>query len=508
MKTKTYFLILSLFASLFMHAQDQDNRVLFIATDGYNTGEFWQPYFGLLAAGYEIDVASDRTGLIDGAGKHEELDYRHGIHYPEINPDDYIALVIPGGYSPAKLEKYDGVIDLIKEFNNQEKPIAAICHGPRLLAKAGVLENKRATCWYEIKDEVPETWSSRQLGTYYDDPVVKDGNLITSRYPGDGTAFTKAIINDLCDGSRPDFSNIHVLAIDAGANRKMQYAFTITGLPAQGIKVTRVRQHQLKEITYTDYSHVLILGGPDMENLTDNKPFQKLIASVSQDNTAFIPAEDNKANGFTSDVNLFSDNLEKAVVNTMKWLRPAAEMKRVTEEPSYNAVIALAPGFNEEVYFFMKNYLMVKGYQVAVAGHAKGSIKSLNGLIVPVDFSFSEDKALQAQPLIVAPGGLSPGMEKDDSIRQQWILDKWKNGAYLVSFGFDSWRLANREEFDNQPVSATEQVRWKFKKGGKFSEEKVNETETRFITAKGSSAIPEVVNLMDNIFLTNLMKHD
>jgi protease I len=102
---------------------------------------------------------------------------------------EFDALVIPGGHAPDRMRMRHAMVDLTRAMSADGKPVAAICHGPQLLISAGVLRGRTVTCWPSIAIDVTNAG-----GLYVDRPVVRDGNLITSRKPADVPQFTAALI--------------------------------------------------------------------------------------------------------------------------------------------------------------------------------------------------------------------------------------------------------------------------------------------------------------------------
>jgi protease I len=116
--------------------------------------------------------------------------------------DDFDALILPGGVrNPDQLRLHVNVIELIKAFDRQDKPIGAICHGPWLLVEADLLRGKTATSWPSIRTDLRNAGAS-----LVDEAAVTDGNIVTSRNPDDVEAFTSALI-DLIEGF-PEVSEI------------------------------------------------------------------------------------------------------------------------------------------------------------------------------------------------------------------------------------------------------------------------------------------------------------
>jgi protease I len=101
-------------------------------------------------------------------------------------------VIVPGGYAPDRLRRYQEVLDFVREAYDKGRIVASICHGPWVLISAGILKGKEVTCFKAIKDDVMNAG-----GNYVDREVVIDDNLITSRYPDDLPAFCKEIINAL-----------------------------------------------------------------------------------------------------------------------------------------------------------------------------------------------------------------------------------------------------------------------------------------------------------------------
>ena len=124
-----------------------------------------------------MDVATEDGG--EFAGKHG-LGLKESRAIDEVNAADYALLYLPGGKAPANLRNNEQVLDLVRAFYKSNKPIAAICHGPQILAAADVIQGKRIACWPEIQDEIEDAGA-----TFVDEALVEDGQFITSRMPGD-----------------------------------------------------------------------------------------------------------------------------------------------------------------------------------------------------------------------------------------------------------------------------------------------------------------------------------
>jgi protease I len=171
--------------------QISNARVLIVATDGFEEWELFGPRQILQEQGAEVVLASLKRDPIqatihDDPGK----TIRPDLTIDEVNPDDFDALILPGGVrNPDQLRLHGNVIGLIRRFAEQGKPVAAICHGPWLLVEAGLVRGRTATSWPSIRTDL------RNAGAkVVDEAVVTDGNIVTSRKPEDIPAFVDAFV--------------------------------------------------------------------------------------------------------------------------------------------------------------------------------------------------------------------------------------------------------------------------------------------------------------------------
>jgi protease I len=178
-------------------------RLLIVATDGFEEWELFGPKEKLEGRGAEVVLASLKLDPIqatvhDDPGKTIRPDLTIG----QADADDFDALILPGGVrNPDTLRIHGDVIQLIRDFAEQGKPVAAICHGPWLLVEADLLRGRTATSWPSIRTDLRNAGAN-----VVDEPVVVDGNIVTSRKPDDVEAFTNAVI-DLVENA-PDVTEI------------------------------------------------------------------------------------------------------------------------------------------------------------------------------------------------------------------------------------------------------------------------------------------------------------
>jgi protease I len=139
--------------------------------------------------GAKVTIIGVEKGTIEGKkGGSLEADST----FDDASVDDFDALVIPGGGSPEQLRIHAEPVAFTRAFVESGKPVAAICHGAQLLISAKVLDGRTATCVKTIRDDVMNAGAN-----YVDEALVVDGNLITSRVPGDLPQFDEAIAKHL-----------------------------------------------------------------------------------------------------------------------------------------------------------------------------------------------------------------------------------------------------------------------------------------------------------------------
>lgn len=167
-------------------------RVAVIMTDLFEESEFTSPKKAILDAGHSFDLIGPEKGEI-AKGKNGEVEVEIEYGIDEVSPEDYDALLIPGGYSPDKLRGDERFLEFIRYFSRERKTIFSICHAPQLLVAADVLQGVEATAVPRIADDITNAG-----GKFINEPVVYDkSGLISSRTPDDLPQFNRAIIDRL-----------------------------------------------------------------------------------------------------------------------------------------------------------------------------------------------------------------------------------------------------------------------------------------------------------------------
>ncbi len=173
-----------------------DHSVAILITEGFQDEETLYPKEFLRERNAEVVVIGPAVETVTAYNSDQQVQIDKAV--ADVNVYEFSALVIPGGHSPGHLREIDEVVEFVADFYVTGRPIAAICHGPQLLIAAGIMEGKRATCFEGMSDELIDA------GAYYEDsPVVRDGNIITSRIPDDLEVFSDAIAAALVDPIEP-----------------------------------------------------------------------------------------------------------------------------------------------------------------------------------------------------------------------------------------------------------------------------------------------------------------
>ena len=170
-------------------------RVMILATNGFEQSELMKPKANLANAGIETEIVSLESGEIKGW---KDNGWGESVAVDKTVDDvssceGYDALLLPGGQmNPDILRMNERAVAIVREFGMADKPIAAICHAPWLLAEAGLIDGKTVTGWPSIRTDLKNAGAN-----VVDEEAAVDGNLITSRNPDDIPAFSKALIEML-----------------------------------------------------------------------------------------------------------------------------------------------------------------------------------------------------------------------------------------------------------------------------------------------------------------------
>jgi protease I len=166
----------------------KNKKVAILAADMFERVELEEPRQALEDAGADVEIVSIHDGEIRGFDHFDPANtVKVDRTVEEVSPDDYDALMIPGGVgNPDQLRGDESAVEFVRGFHQAGKPIAVICHGPWVLVESGVVRGKRVTSWPTLETDIRNAG-----GDWVDGEVVVDGNLVTSRKPDDLPAFNR-----------------------------------------------------------------------------------------------------------------------------------------------------------------------------------------------------------------------------------------------------------------------------------------------------------------------------
>lgn len=174
-----------------------NKKVAILVADGFEQEELTRPKEALENEGAITEIISLKSGKVKG------WDHTNwGDEFPvdktvqDVSADQYDALLLPGGVmNPDKLRKDKKAVELVKDFHSSRKPIASICHGPWLLAEAGIAKGLKCTSYESIRTDMENAGAS-----WSDQSVVTDNGIVTSRKPDDIPDFNRKMIEEFAEG--------------------------------------------------------------------------------------------------------------------------------------------------------------------------------------------------------------------------------------------------------------------------------------------------------------------
>jgi protease I len=175
----------------------QGKRIAIVAADMVERVELIEPRKALQAAGADTDLISLKPGAIRTFNHFDPAESeRVDKAVEEVDASDYAALMIPGGVgNPDQLRGDENMVAFVRDFFEQEKPVAAICHGPWVLIDAGVVRGRTMTSWPTLATDLRNAGAN-----WVDKEVVVDSGLVTSRKPDDIPAFNEKMIEEFAEG--------------------------------------------------------------------------------------------------------------------------------------------------------------------------------------------------------------------------------------------------------------------------------------------------------------------
>jgi protease I len=176
-------------------------KIAFVATDGVEQIEYTEPRKAVEQAGAEAHLVAPKRDQVQGFNHLDKADrFPVDVTVRDANPDDYDALVLPGGVAnPDALRINPDAVRFIGSFFEAGKPVAAICHASWTLVEADVVRGRTLTSWPSLKTDIRNAG-----GNWVDEEVHTDRGLVTSRKPADLPAFNAKMIEEFAEGVHPE----------------------------------------------------------------------------------------------------------------------------------------------------------------------------------------------------------------------------------------------------------------------------------------------------------------
>jgi len=167
------------------------SHIAVIIDDMFEDSEYTEPAKAFKAAGHKLThIGLKKNTSVKGKSEGTQVTIDQAVQ--DVAVEDFDALLIPGGYSPDHLRADEAAVKFVKKFFESNKPVFAICHAPQLLITAQVLNGRKVTGWKSIIQDIKNAGAQ-----FLDQEVVEDGNLISSRHPGDLPMFITASLSRL-----------------------------------------------------------------------------------------------------------------------------------------------------------------------------------------------------------------------------------------------------------------------------------------------------------------------
>ncbi len=166
-------------------------NIAVIMEDWFEDVEYTEPATAFKEAGHDLTLIGLEEGKVV-KGKRQEAEAIIQRSVEDVSVDEFDALLIPGGYSPDRLRAHEQAVRFVKEFVESGKPVFSICHAPQILITADVLKNREITGYTSIIQDIKNAGA-----LFVDAEVVVDGNLVSSRNPGDLPAFIRESLQKL-----------------------------------------------------------------------------------------------------------------------------------------------------------------------------------------------------------------------------------------------------------------------------------------------------------------------
>ncbi|CDQ21585.1 protease I [Halobacillus karajensis] len=170
----------------------EGKKIIQLVSKDFEDLELWYPLLRLQEEGATVHLVGEEAG-VEYPGKYG-VPATSDFAFEDINPADYDGVLVPGGWSPDKLRRYEKVIKIVRHMDENQKPIGQICHAGWVLISADILQGRKVTSTPGIKDDMINAG-----GKWFDEAVVQDAHIVSARRPPDLPPYAKAFVDLLAD---------------------------------------------------------------------------------------------------------------------------------------------------------------------------------------------------------------------------------------------------------------------------------------------------------------------
>ncbi|MBD1380370.1 type 1 glutamine amidotransferase domain-containing protein [Metabacillus arenae] len=168
----------------------KDKKVIALVSEDFEDLELWYPVLRLREEGATVHLVGEKAN-VTYKGKYG-VPAESDLSFQDVQADGYDAILVPGGWAPDKLRRYPEVLEMVRQMDQAKKPIGQICHAGWVLISAGILQGRKVTSTPGIKDDMTNAGAA-----WYDEAVIVDEHIISSRRPPDLPPYVRAFADVL-----------------------------------------------------------------------------------------------------------------------------------------------------------------------------------------------------------------------------------------------------------------------------------------------------------------------
>jgi|SRR5699024_104875 len=168
----------------------QGKKIVAVVAEDYNDLEHWYPVYRMQEEGAQVDIAgAEANATYQGQSG---IPAETSLAFSDLKAENYDGILIPGGWAPDKLRRYPELLEFVRAMDKAEKTIGQICHAGWVLVSADILKGRKVTSTPAIKDDMKNAGAN-----WVDEECVVDGNIVSSRRPGDMPVYAKAFADQV-----------------------------------------------------------------------------------------------------------------------------------------------------------------------------------------------------------------------------------------------------------------------------------------------------------------------